>query len=259
MRYVLRLGIVCCLVVFFSSPALALKYEIDGDISDWGVDPFHRWNPSASATADYEEHNAVSGYDTVGYSEPHDYEALYFDDDESYFYVAAVTSYNPASSGAGDLMMDIDGDMEVGEHGIVTGLNYALVLRTNSSVTGRVLFDGVQSPTSYYEFPDGWQGSPDIMGGPATIVGSGIFEIAYDSSLEYAGTYFVEAAIPRNLFADPLAPGDPIGIHLTNWSGIDSINLFGTVDTFPNPEPSTILLLGGGLAGVVAYYTTKKR
>jgi hypothetical protein len=244
------------LVVFCSSSALALKYEIDGDISDWGVDPFHTWNPSASATADYEEHNGVNRYDAVGYWEAHDYEALYFDDDESYFYFAAVSSYNMSVAGsAGDLMLDVDGDMQISEHGVVTGIDYGLLV-ADYSWQDR-LVTGTERATNRYEFPDGWQGSPYRMV-YWEYVGDCITEIAFDASLESSGAYLLEAAIPRNLFG-PLGPGDTIGIHLTNYSGRDSINLFGTVDTFPNPEPSTILLLGGGLAGVVAYYTTKRR
>jgi len=119
--------------------ALALKYTIDGNLSDWGVnltgdwsvnetwlpcpghdsvefivednaDPrwdatyngVHIWGTGCNYTRYYENKVYCTYYGEVAEpigGEPYDIEAKYLDEDENYIYVAIVTSMNPNGSG----------------------------------------------------------------------------------------------------------------------------------------------------------------
>jgi len=224
-------------------------YTIDGSLHDWGVIPFVKWAPSGSAV--YTETNNINLYAAEYYSELYDVEAMYFDSDATHFYVALVTSYPLlAPSRAGDLGLDLDGDMTISEHGIVHGLEYAM--RVGSSPLGQILHNPVWDDTSaYWHDPDGWQGSPyDALGG--TPVGFASVAIQYYPNMEL-GTYILEAALSRDLLGGSAgAAGGPAGFHFTMYCGNDSINLTGTAVPIPKiPAPGALALgsLGVGLVG----------
>jgi len=221
-------------------------YTVDGNLSDWGVTPFAHWAPSGSAV--YTETDNVNLYGAVGYSETFDLEAMYFDSDLHHFYLAVVSSYPLGpGTGGGDLGIDLNHDMTISPHGVVTGLEYAM--RVESLSLGQVVRDPVWSDTILFHQPDGWQGSPYLANG-GTLVGTAFAVIQYDPSME-SGTYILEAAIPRNIFPNNGGgPGDFVGLHLTMWCGNDSINLIGRVPPVV-PAPGALLLgsLGVGLVG----------
>jgi hypothetical protein len=223
-------------------------YVIDADLSDWEVTPFVDWVPGGMA--DYEETDGVNFYKVENYREQYDFEALYFDDDAENFYFAAVSSYpvgaehspEPALMG-GDLGIDLDGDFAVSEHGIVTGLEYAVQLTWD--ILGTVLADPEWSKTVQKEWPDGWQGSPWRARRRAYTVerGSAEVAIAHYPAMEN-GTYILEGAISRSIFPVDYEEGHPVALHLSLWCGNDSINLIGDISV---PEPTTLVILGAGV------------
>ena len=152
-----------------------------------------------------------------------------------------------------DIGIDLNHDMTISTHGVVTGLEYAM--QVGSGNVGQVLANPVWSNTSLQQGPDGWQGSPYRATG-GTVIGSGTVAIQYYPYMEN-GTYILEASIPRSIFPnDGGMAGDTVGWHLTMWCGSDSINLVGPL-TGPVPPPPVVpapgaLLLtslGVGLVG----------
>jgi hypothetical protein len=237
-------------------------YSVDGSLSDWGVTPFSHWAPNGSAV--YTQTNNVNFYHADSYSSGFDLAAMYFDSDATNFYVGVVSSYplGPVQS-SGDLGLDLNHDMATSSHGVVTGLEYAMVVGSGTAgQVGQVRYNPVWLPTVLKEWPgEGYQGGPyqvsQASGG--TLIGSGSVAIQSYSDLESMGstTYILEAAIPRSLFPDGGgAAGDTVGLHYTMWCGNDSINLIGTLDGPEPPEPvipapGAFLLtsLGAGLVG----------
>ncbi len=252
-----RLIVVVAMVWGVAVPLASAGYVIDGDLSDWGVTPFGSWTPAG--TADFTETDNVNLYNAMYYEEFFDTEAMYFDNDATNLYVAIVSSYPLSqSTGAGDLGIDIDGDMTISEHGVVGDLEYAIRIGSPGTV-GEVILNPTWNSTVAHEWPDGWQGSPYTNKNYATGVGVGTATVAvqYYPGLE-DGTYIGELSVPMSLFSG-LEVNDVVGLHWTMFCGNDSINLFGDVDPYQEqpqeppvvPVPATLVLtcLGTALVG----------
>ena len=218
-------------------------YTIDGSLYDWGVTPFSHWAPNPPAH--YTQTDNVNLYSAWGYAEEYDLEAMYFHDDVQNFYFGVVTSH-PLGIGveAGDLGLDLNGDMAISEHGVVTGLEYAM--HVGSGSLGQVVYNPTWSPTVFHESADGWQGSPYRASG-GTVVGSATVAIGYYPGME-SGTYILEAAVPRDIFPNHGGGiNDLVGAHLTISCGNDSINLVGKIDTAITPPPPPVIPAPGAV------------
>jgi hypothetical protein len=230
------------LMLVLTAPSWAV-YSIDGSLSDWGVTPFLDWVPEG--TADYHETDNINEYNAPYFAEIWDLEAIYFDNDLNYFYVAVVTSYplgrgitEPALEG-GDLGLDMDGDFTVSPQGVATGLEYAIRV-SSSGILGEVLANPLWSATTSHSWPDVREGSPwqASIGPGTTVLGTATVVIQYYPEMEF-GTYICEMMVARSLFPT-LEVGDIVNMHITHWCGNDSTNLSGDVDVIP--VPGAILL-----------------
>ncbi len=222
-----RMVVIIAVAWGMAVPVALAGYTIDGSLSDWGVTPFTSWAPAG--TANYTQTNNVNLYNANFYNETYDVEAMYFDDDAQKYYFAVVGS--AGDTRMGDLGLDFNGDMKISEHGVVTGLEFAIQLET-----GTVLLNPSWSNTSKYLWDDGWQGSPyEATGGTAKGTADVVMQkyVALES-----GTFIIEVGVDKSLFPN-MAIGSLVGEHYTMWCGNDSINLFGTVDgRLPPPPPA---------------------
>jgi hypothetical protein len=276
-----RLARLLFLVVVCAAQAGFAAYTIDGDLSDWGVTLYSDLVPS-SATADWWD-GIGPEYGTFNYYDMYDLKAMYFDNDDDYFYfaVAGAPLYgvgnatngfwgNEFDDPGGDLILDMDGNMSVGTRAIVSGMDHGVRVTTgsapravgeiirpvapysegaaNSGWLDTVLYDGEDPGDGLYQVSPWlvWSGT-DV--GDATVAWS-----------NGASGGVLEVAIARSLFPG-IGDGDEIGVHMTMWCGNDSINLMGTVNGTPPPPPppppppipapGAVLLagLGTGLVG----------
>jgi hypothetical protein len=247
---------ICVVLILGLCAGSRAGYVIDGTLSDWGVTPFADWVPSSSS-ADYIQMDDQPFPTNVGgFTEPYDFEAIYFDDDLDNLYFAVVTSckwYDPVDDPRiGDLGLDLDGIWSAGPgRGQILGLEYAirLVGGTGSVVKDPVWLDTIASGV-YAHQNSPWMVDPDsnhVTVGLAAIAHTGDFfepppYVSEDST--YSWTTIIEGKVARSLLP-VLKSQDKVVLHITPLCGNDAINLIGYVDI---PEPATILFVGLGMS-----------
>jgi hypothetical protein len=236
---------------FFTTPAAAF-YTIDGDVSDWGI------NLSEANTAGYlnthlpsggngidvkteDNVDATTGFHYVGpgYSQGnlYDAEAMYFDNDNYYAYVAVITGTPQTGSTyeSGDLFFDT---VYWANHHYRYGINTRTGQFYKATDWEDVVFAD-HSDANIWRIEDG------------TIpAGSDQVEFVYSS--EQNSHYVMEAKIPLFLFGITTYPGmEPkkLYVHWTMECGNDYLNLKGYV-THHAPEPASMALLASGLVGL---------
>jgi len=247
-------------VVLMMTPAMANGYTIDGNLDDWGIelsasgaDIMHYLDnnlPSGGLDIDYvTEDNADitcnpdrgDYYWYVGplysYKNYFDVEAIYFDNDALYAYIAVVTGLPPGGYWGydpGDIAIDVNMD-NVYEYGI----------------RGQKLWN----VREWYE-----AGHPDsnpwkIKSGTEKVDAQFVY-----LTIDQKTHYVLEARVPLSalgLSANPGDPVQPLRIHWTMKCGNDYLTL--EADVNPTPEPATLLLLGSGLLGLGGYAGARRK
>jgi len=214
---------------------MALKYKIDGNLSDWGVDLSGDWslnetwvpndgvwfivednrNPNAGGSytgvhikgvgSDYEFYDEpqVKTRDGDWIWEPYgteyfDLEAIYVDEDDSYIYVAIVWGLDPNEDGdnaPGDIALNLDANDTTGKY----GYEYGVKLGTKTGLTQWEIGYLPDWESPYY-VPDN---KPSVFkdyltGGGKTGEAEGAYvQIAKDDHGFH--NYVVEVAIPKDM------------------------------------------------------------
>ncbi len=254
-----KLLISSILLTAFNATADAATFNIDGNLSDWGVSQNGNatdWTPNAGIYYTVEDQH--SSYLSPGYGgQGYDAEAIYAHQDNNTLSIALATGHNPetpnsgGSYGAGDFAIDFgkDGTYELGinikpswdNFGIVAGVysvtEWALGLWGNGGRYG--------APTGYIrdEHPTSIvQG--DLLGtanlaisGPQTGFG------AWGSDVHY----FYEMSLSLDLLRDAGWQGESFNIHWTENCANDSIIVDPPATV---PTPATLILLLAGLIGL---------
>jgi hypothetical protein len=280
-------------VIVAAAPAMAMKYTIDGNLSDWGLGKLvtdswavnETWLPNAGVQFIVEDnydpiygkspwgvHIKGSGSSFVKYDEPKmvrkgtldevlepygspmekfDVEAIYFDQDNEYIYVAIVTSLNPNEAGdlaPGDLALNMDGNKSTGKF----GYEYGVKLGTYPHVEGIVQGDIVYLPD--------WQGEgyllpeerPDIIIGGSKV---GYAYVAYNNNWltvidNEEPNWVIEIAIPKSVVGGSTVPFSYI------FYGDNCLNESIYVPEFPTIAVSAAMIMG---IAFVVYRLKQKR
>lgn len=229
------------------SPAGALNINIDGNLDDWGVDPFYHWTPSRAST-NWVELDNQKGPNVPQLSEENwDLEAMYFDNDENSVYFAIVAS-NPANYYVDtDLAFDFDGDGDFDY-----AVDFGEFDQKNQNVNRPV-----QSVTRWSTRFGGEWNLPLWVEEGETIGQANVFQRDlgnYEPGVSYKQTYVIEGSFDLSLLGLITLCNLPVEMVYTKVSCLrDSIVLSGTCHGDcgdPIPEPTSIFLLGAGLLGL---------
>lgn len=250
------------LTALMSSSAFA--FNIDGNVSDWGVHQASNssaWTPTAGLVAGYTVEDQHSDYLSPGYGgQAYDAEALYVAYDSSNLYIALATGHNPrmGTSGgpsgyaAGDFAIDF-GNNGSWDYGIeTTGSNGMTQGHVYSNVNWML---GQAYPSSAHP--------ASILGG--TDVGTGSVAYTTTPATGYGdwtsdNHYFYEVSVPLSAFGPSWANGTPFIVHWTMNCANDAIQASASVSGVGNnlPEPGTLTLLPLGMIGIAALRRNRK-
>ncbi|MCD4780842.1 MAG: PEP-CTERM sorting domain-containing protein [Candidatus Omnitrophica bacterium] len=223
-------------------------YNIDGDLNDWGID---LTDPQAQNKHYLDNHTPIgsnidfftedntdkfqgSQYVGPGYSNGNRYdaEAIYFDNDAQYAYIAIVTGVSSSENSfpAGDIFLD------------------------SIDPTGNQQYHyGIDIITGEFYFVDSWidvdysdhqSASPWKIGDNKTLLGQAdLFYTTQDINSHYV----IEARVPLAWMGIGTSSSTDIWLHWTMRCGNDTVDLKGTVHS--TPEPATFFLLLNGFWG----------
>ena len=249
------------LILTISGPAYAF-YSIDGDVSDWGI------NLNEASYAGYLNTNTPSGVNVDyatddhwgGYSNVFDVEAIYFDNDADYAYMAIITGL-PQNYGIkpGDVFF------EVGANSNPFGSGYD---PTDKSFAVNVFSENLHSvntwdETAYSTYADPYRMDRDIYG---DVTPDNTFRLALGDDFIYTSSpinshYVMEGKIPLDtlgLSYDGSGDSD-VWIHWSMACGNDYLNMKGDVNPYVVPEPASMILFGSGLLGLAGLRRKKIR
>jgi len=246
-------------LVFLFTPA-SFAYNIDGSVNDWGIDltttaasvqGYLNTNLPTGAYVDSETEDNADGSsgsapvgpgNTVGNS--YDVEAIYFDNDALYGYIAIITGF--PSSGLQDpndssLWWD-PGDIAID---VGNGWKYGI------DVTDGILKNNTSWSNVYYPTHGNAGADPFTISSSDDEFSSGDF--VYSSSA-INDHYVIEASFLLSNLGLTVGVGDEsdVKIHWTMGCGNDYLDLEATADN-PIPEPATLFLFGSGLIGLAGF------
>jgi len=256
----MRKLLVLYLLIILNSNTNAASFDIDGDLSDWGVrhnGNASDWVPTANMGIQYtiEDQNTYKLEPGFG-GQRYDAEALYAHKDiaSNTLFIALATGHNPETSnsnghyGAGDFAIDFgrDGTFEVGINikpswdgvGVLAGVyqvtEWAYGLWDGNDLAGYVKFE---HPTSIVE-GDKLGLANLAISGPEKGYGE------WDSNHNH---YFYEMSLSLDLLTKAGWQGESFDIHWTENCGNDSIIVDPPASV---PAPGTIILLLFGAVGL---------
>lgn len=246
-------------------PSFSFAYYIDGNISDWGIDLS---NANAVNLGYLDDNLPSGGRDIDKFTEDNDYrgsehtivgpsmsfnnlydaEALYFDNDDSYLYMALVTGVPGFNSTSmpdlgdwGDIFID-KGKFQSGAGFTNSSYEYALDISASKlfSVTGTY---GTENPSFHSD--------PWILRS-GTLINTPDLELAINP-LDQNSHYVLEAKIAMASLGLSLPAQDQeknLWIHWTMSCGNDMANLKSDINVTPEPVSMALFALGAGALGL---------
>lgn len=231
---------------------------------------------SSSSISPYKEGLIYCTYQSQNYiqpagGEPFDSEAMYFDDDSQYVYIAIITSLNPQGTGdykPGDIGIDLDNNAGTIDETKDPSGGYEYGIKTTGTNKGLIRY----KPT--WSYPNDFQESTpctfdestgDKLGGnpkgTADVKVDCKFQDvtdAYPEAIEYldnshtqsSPNYIIELKIPRSVIGNP-TKGQLANIHITCGCGNDNIELNQIEFKSDIPEFPSIVLPVAAIMGII--------